>query len=180
MQALGEGESQALDVLYERHIEKVYNTALHFLTNKEEAEEIAQDVFVELYRSANNFRGEAQVSTLLYRITANKSMDVLRKRNGSRTLKIVFSIFDQPKDEGRHFEHPAMLMEQSELNAEIFKALKKLNARQHQAFVLRYFEDLSQKEISAIMETSEKSIESLLQRAKSQLKIYLSDYRRKN
>lgn len=168
-----------LGVLYDRHIERVFNTALHFLQNENEAEEIAQDVFVEVVRSAKSFRQEAKVSTWLYRITSNKCLDVLRKRKATRSLKMVFSVFnEQPELQVPDLEHPALLMERSEQTAQIFAALKQLNYRQHQAFVLRYFEDLGQKEIAEIMQVSEKSVEGLLQRAKSELRVLLKELRR--
>lgn len=178
IQAIAQGDQSHLKVLYERHIERVYSTAMHYLQSEAEAEEIAQDVFIEIVRSAMKFRGDSKVSTWMYRITSNKCLDVLRKRKGSRTLKVSYSIFqNEPELEAPDMEHPAMLMEQSEQTAQIFQALKQLNERQHEAFVLRFFEDLSQKEISAIMEVTEKSVEGLLQRAKAELRELLKNLR---
>jgi RNA polymerase sigma factor (sigma-70 family) len=174
--AIAQGKMAELGLLYDRHIERVFNTALHFLQNENEAEEIAQDVFVEVVRSAKSFRQEAKVSTWLYRITSNKCLDVLRKRKTTRSLKMVFSIFSEESElQVPDLEHPALLMERSEQTAQIFAALKQLNDRQHEAFVLRYFEDLGQKEIAEIMQVSEKSVEGLLQRAKVELRTLLKN-----
>lgn len=179
IKALASGDQAKLNVLYESHIERVYSTAMHYLQNSVEAEEIAQDVFIEIVRSAKKFRGDAKVSTWIYRITCNKCLDHLRKRRSVKSLKISFSMFQTESEmQVPDMEHPALLMEQGEQTRQIFEALKKLNERQHQAFVLRYFEDLSQKEISAIMDITEKGVEGLLQRAKAELRVLLKNVRR--
>src|SRR6056300_1118613 len=85
---------------YDRQVKLVYSTCLHFLQNVQEAEETTQDVFVEVFQKAASFNAESKVTTWLYRIAANRSLDVIRKRKAKRKLSIVYSIFSKETDQG--------------------------------------------------------------------------------
>ena len=168
IQALREGSESAFAELVHAYGGRIYNTALSFLQNAEDAEELAQDVFVAVHRGIHSFRSEAGLSTWLYRITVSRSLDRLRQRK--RRARTLFGFLGRPKDEAPDFDHPGVLAEQKENAALLFRAVRTLPAQQQAAFLLRKTEGLSQDEIAQILETTVSAVESLLQRARANLR----------
>lgn len=165
--------------LYKAHHRSVYNVALDLLQSKEDAEEIVQDVFLEAHRSLAKFDGRSAVSTWLYRIAVNKSLDLLRSRKRQKRFAFFTGLFHssgEPLQEIPHFDHPGAALEQKEDTQLLFKALNELPERQKTAFVLSQIEKLPQKEIALILGLSEKAVESLVQRAKSGLREKLGKF----
>lgn len=153
---------------------RVYNTAISFLQNREDAEDITQDVFIEVYYSLEKFKQQSALSTWIYRITVNKSLDLLRKKNRKKRFGFMSSIFNSETgeinlDKG-HFDHPGILLEKKENARILFAAIEVLSENQKTAFILFHIEELSQKEIAVIMDLSPKAVESLIQRAKGVLR----------
>jgi RNA polymerase sigma factor (sigma-70 family) len=171
---LKEGDKAALKILFENFKSRVFNTCLSYLQHTEEAEEITQDVFLEIHRSIGNYKGESTLSTWIYRISVNKCLDFLRHRKRKKRAGILVSIFKKDSTElqvdSPHFDHPGVALENKEKAALLFKVIDKLPDQQKTAFILSQIEDLPQKEIATIMKLSEKAIESLLQRAKANLR----------
>lgn len=133
--------------------------------NVEESEEITQDVFLTIFNKAHTFKGQAKVSTWIYRITINKALNQIEKRNRQP--------LSNKEIEAHHridFQHPGILLENKEKAQSLFLAIDKLIETQKTAFILSYVEGLPQQEVADIMKTSLKSVESLLQRAKTNLK----------
>jgi len=158
--------------------DKVYNIVLNQVQNAEDAEEITQDVFVAVFQKPGAFRGNSAVSTWLYRIAINKSIDHLRKKqsNKRRGLLRLFtrSSVSGEENELKDFSHPGIVSENKEKAVILFKAMKKLSENQHTAWVLSEMENMSYKEISEIMDVSVSSVESLLFRARQNLRKILS------
>ncbi len=155
----------------------IYNTAISIVHNEEDAEDIAQEVFVQLYRSIKNFREEATLSTWLYRVTIRKALDVEKMKSRQKRgglFKHVPGI--QNETEQIHFNHPGVLAENKEQAAILFEALKKIPEKQRIAFTLQKIEGMDYREIAAIMDTTLSAVESLLTRAKNNLKKILSAY----
>lgn len=150
------------------------------MQNREEAEEITQDVFVEVFRSAVDFKFQSSVSTWLYRIAVNKSLDAIRYRKRSKRFGFLTSIFHRESGEINiekpDFDHPGVLLENQEKAAILFKCIDQLAESQRSAFVLSQVEQLPQKEIAAVINISEKAVESLLQRAKANLRNELEKF----
>ena len=174
MDQIAKGNESALSKIYERYAVKVFNTVISYTRNHEDAAEIHQDVFVTIYHTANTFRRDAQVSTWIYRITVNKSLDFLRKKKSLKRSGIFTSLYKSGSVnlavESPDFIHPGVKMEQAE-NAEIlFRMIDAIPEKQKTAFILTQIEELSQKETAAIMDISRKAVESLLKRAKNNLK----------
>lgn len=153
------------------HQNKVFNLVLNKVQQLEDAEEITQDVFVDVFRKPEAFRGESTVSTWLYRIAVNKCIDHLRRRQSSGRWKLtrLFSPAGETT-ELTEFTHPGVLSENREKAAFLFKAMKQLPDKQHTAWVLSEMENMSYKDISEIMNVSISSVESLLFRARQNLK----------
>lgn len=153
---------------------RVFNTAISFLQNKEDAEDITQEVFIEVYHSLQKFKQQSSVSTWIYRITVNKSLDFLRRKTRQKRFGFMTELFY--KDSGEvsldkaHFDHPGILMEKKENARILFSAIELLSENQKTAFILFHIEELSQKEIAEVMQISPKAVESLIQRAKATLR----------
>jgi RNA polymerase sigma factor (sigma-70 family) len=151
--------------------------------NKEDAEDLTQEVFIEVFHSLEKFKQESSLSTWIYRITVNKSLDFLRKKNRKKRFGFMTSLFHKETgeinfDKG-HFDHPGILLEKKENARILFEAIDLLSENQKTAFILFHVEELSQKEIAAIMNLSPKAIESLIQRAKTTLREKLGDLYKK-
>jgi len=152
---------------------RIYNVALRILQNKEEAEEVAQDVFMKIFQSIDLFDGSCSLKTWIYRITVNKSLDVLRVRKRKTGWLVLSNFFYENNEEkiaAVDFKNPIMQMEQKEESEIIFAAIEKLPERQKAVFVLYQFEDMSYKEISSTLEISVSAVDSLMSRAKKQLR----------
>ncbi|MDI1323249.1 MAG: RNA polymerase sigma factor [Algoriphagus sp.] len=184
---IASGDRGAFRDLYETFKSRVYNTSFSYFQNAEEAEEVTQDVFLEVFRSAWSFKESSSVSTWIYRITVNKCLDGLRHRNRKKRAGFLMSLFKKDTGELKvdvaHFISPERVLENKEKSELLLKSVSQLPESQQTAFILSYIEELPQKEISVIMNVSEKAVESLIQRAKGNLRKKLEIFnpnRRKN
>lgn len=177
---LKEGDRKAFDYLVENYQDRVFNSCLGILRNAADAEDIAQEVFVEVYRSVKNFKEEAKLSTWIYRIAVTKSLDHLRSKKRKKRYAFVSQLFSeetgQPRYDPPDFVHPGVQLENKEMAAYLFKAIEELPENQKVAFTLHKVEGLSYQEISEVMETTVASVESLMFRAKQNLKNLLEEY----
>jgi RNA polymerase sigma factor (sigma-70 family) len=151
----------------------IYNTAIHILQHKEEAEEVAQDVFMKIFQSIDTFDYSSTLKTWIYRITVNKSLDALRARKRLKTWNVFSNLFNDAGEvtyEVAHTDNPSASLEEQERSAVLFEVIKTLPDRQNAVFVLHYIEDLSYKEIAAALEISVSAVDSLMSRAKKQLR----------
>ena len=95
IQSLQQGNQQAFAELVELYKNKIFNTAIGILQNEHDAEEIAQEVFIEVFRSIKNFKNDSSLSTWIYRITVNKSLDHIRKSKRNKRFGIVVNLFKE-------------------------------------------------------------------------------------
>jgi RNA polymerase sigma factor (sigma-70 family) len=178
------GDASAYKELVSLFSNKVFNTSVSILQNNEDAEDITQEVFIEVFKSIHNFKGEAKLSTWIYRITVIKAFEFLRKKKRKKRFAIVQSLFGLesvlPETDMPHFYHPGVQLENKERSAILFKAIDRLAENQKTAFVLHKIEGLSYAEVAEVMKTTVPSIESLLFRAKQNLQKLLADYYNKN
>jgi RNA polymerase sigma factor (sigma-70 family) len=153
---------------------------LNIVQGIEDAEDITQEVFIEVYHSMNDFNEQSAVSTWIYRIAVNKSLDFLRTKKRKKRFAFLTRLFHpetgEQLHEASHFDHPGVALENKERSQILFKAISKLPENQQTAFVLRKIEGFTQKEIAQIMNLSEKAVESLVQRAKENLKKSLGNF----
>ncbi len=153
---------------------------------REDAEDITQDVFATVYKSILSFNNQSTIATWIYRIAVNRSLDHLRTVSRKRKTGIHVASTDELKRaESLHdgsFQHPGIRLEQRENARLLFAAISTLPENQKTAFVLAHVEGLPQKDVAEVMELSLKAVESLLQRAKQNLRDELGKYydRRKN
>ncbi len=176
---LFQNNEQAFREFIKEHQKRVYNTALHLLQNEEDAEEITQDVFVEVHHKAHTFKGESQVSTWLYRITYHKCIDFLRKKKSKKRFAFLTSLFHESGElvtDSGDFVHPGIVTENKEKASILYKAINSLPETQRITFLLSETDGLSYQEISDIIGTSVSSVESLLFRARKNLRKILADF----
>jgi RNA polymerase sigma-70 factor (ECF subfamily) len=179
-----QNKERAFSYLVETYSGLVYSACLTTVRNKEDAEDVTQEVFTAAYLSLEKFEGKSKISTWLYSIALNKSKEFLR----SKTRKKRFGIFTVLEKEDSHIvpegtinrDHPGVQLENKERAAIFFEALDQLAENQKTAYTLHKVEGASYSEIAEIMETSVSSVESLMFRAKKRLKELLSDYYEKN
>lgn len=175
---LKRGDPKALESLFSIYKDKVFNTALSYLQNIQDAEELTQDVFIEVFNSADKFKGDSALATWIYRITINKSLDKIKYQKRRKRFAVITSIFKPDSAElaidTPDFIHPGTEIELKERSQILFNAVNQLPGNQKTAFILSKLESLSQKEISEIMNISVSSVESLMFRAKQNLKSMLS------
>lgn len=163
--------------------QKVYATCISFVPNKEDAEDIAQEVFVEVFNSIHKFKGNSSLSTWIYRIATNKCLEFIRKRNAKKRFGFMQSIKGSqiPIDKSNYFtefNHPGVVLENKERSETLFNAINKLPEAQKIVFTLIKVDGKSYQEVSDITKKSISSVESLMFRAKKNLQKLLEDFYR--
>lgn len=174
-----DGSEIAFRRLVETHHEKVIQTCYNFVRNNDDADDIAQDVFIEVHKSIHKFREDAKLSTWLYRIAVNKSLNFIRSKKSRERFKRFQDFFSSEKE--IEFEDKQSLsaqdyLEQDERKKVLQEAIDKLPESQKIAFTLNKYDDLSYNEVSDIMNISLSAVESLIFRGKKRLKALLKDY----
>lgn len=177
--SLKRGDEEAFKILVDEYKNKVFNTCLGLLNNEEDADDIAQEVFLEVFKSIVAFKEDADLGTWIYRIAVNKSLELLRSKSRKKRFAWLTSLFG--KEEvygGKHadFIHPGVQLENKERSAILFQKINMLPENQKTAFVLHKVEGLSYGEVCDVMELSIASVESLIHRAKKNLKKTLEGY----
>lgn len=163
-------------ILYHQYSVLVYNVALHYVQNIEDAEEITQDVFVQVYQSLGNFSQKSSLKTWIYRIAVNKSLDFIKHKNSQKRF-FIFGRKSRDENEylnSSNFEHPGILLENQEKAAVLYATINELTTNQKTAFILSKLDGLGNVAISEIMQLSVSSVESLVFRAKTALQEKLS------
>jgi RNA polymerase sigma-70 factor (ECF subfamily) len=171
-----------LKQLYNNHSDLVYTLAYKYLQNNEDSEEVTQDVFMKVYENLDSFKKESDIKTWIYRITVNTSLDRIKAKNRDKrsmyknslnTEDVIISIK----------ENPNSILESNEKLNILMECINQLSDNQKTAFLLSKEEGLSNSEIATIMESSISSTESLIFRAKSNLKNIVArkwpEYRKK-
>jgi RNA polymerase sigma factor (sigma-70 family) len=176
---LQQGDEAAFKKLVDEWQDMVYNTALGIVQHADDADDITQEVFIQVYQSVSSFKGESKFSTWLYRITLSKALDHEKKKKRKKRFGFVQSLFGADGEEQLHpveFNHPGVQMEKKERANELFNALKQIPDNQRIAFTLHKLEGQSYQEVAEIMNTTLYAVESLMGRAKANLKKELNKY----
>lgn len=154
--------------IYTDYCSLVYNIALNYLQNIQDAEEVTQDVFLKVYYKKESFKNKSSIKTWVYRIAINTSIDYLRKRSRRPILRPPMNEPYVPRNKSE-WKHPGILLEEKEAYQSLFSALNQLPAAQKSSIILLKIEGLSQKEAAKVLKINEKALESLFQRAKKAL-----------
>ncbi|MBI9072636.1 MAG: RNA polymerase sigma factor [Melioribacteraceae bacterium] len=166
--------------IVETNQDRVRNTCFRFVNNLEDAEDIAQEVFVQVYESFSHFREEAELSTWIYRIAVNKSLDFLRKSKRKKRFGQMVSLFGFGEEEEEiripSSSNPQRELEDDERKQILYMIIRKLPENQQTALTLSKLEGFNNKEVSKIMEMSLSAVEALMFRAKKNLEKKLRSY----
>lgn len=154
----------------------------HLLGKPEEAEDLAQEVFLRVYRARKKYRPRAKFSTWLFTIANNLALNALRSRQRRPTVPLNTRdsgpLGPRPAEQlvRERDDQPGRRLQQQELAAVVRQALEQLNERQRIAVVLNKFEDMNYAEIADVMRLTTKGVKSLLSRARDNLRQVLKDY----
>jgi len=170
----------AIESLVITYQNSVIKTAYYFLDNMEDAEDLSQEVMLEILRSISKYSNHGTLKSWIYRITVNRSLDHLRRQKRRNIFQRIGSIM-QISENGtkKNIEEVAIIDTGSEIDEKrklLENAINTLPENQKTALILSKYEDLSYKEIAEIMGLSVSSVESLIFRAKKNLQQKLVNY----
>ncbi len=174
-----QGDLEAFRAIVDEHKQTVLRLAYDMTGNRHDAEDISQEVFIKAFRSLDRFRGEAKMSTWLYRITVNACYDYRSKKDWT-SMKPTDRLGEsdgKPLFHEQASNNPEASAEGGVIQKHIDRALEKLTPRERSVFVMRHYSDLSLKEIAAILKISEGTVKSMLFRALKRLQRELHFYR---
>lgn len=161
-----EGDAAAFSRLMDMHTPWMMRVALRMLRDEAEAEEVVQEAFLKVWRSMRSWQPSARLSTWMYRILVNTTID--------RTRKPQIQVIGEEYDDGQTIgDDGQRQLEANDLKQRVWQAIDDLPVRQKAAFILFQYEGHSLKEVAEMMDSSEKAIESLLVRAKKGLQVAL-------
>lgn len=177
----------AFQYLVDHYQKQVVKTAYYFTGSMEDAEDLSQEIFIEIMDAARSFRHSASLSTWIYRITVNRALNLIRRnkrRQAVISLRHFLGISNGDQDNDQISPHPASCIQQpasssfsledEESRLLIHRAIDSLPENQRIAFVLSQFEEMTYKEICQVMNLSLSSVESLIYRARVSLQNKLS------
>lgn len=179
LQRLQRGDSDAFTQLVDQYQHKVTNICYRFLHNKEDAQDVAQEVFLAVYKSLGSFRQEAKLSTWIYRIAVTRSLNFLKKRNRKARFEQVRDMLtfkEEASIDTASVTTPEKKLEQQEQLRILQQAIGSLPKNQKIAFTLSQYNGVKYAEIANIMNTTVSSVESLIFRARKNLQKKLSNY----
>ena len=164
------GDPTAFKQLFEQYQGYVYNICHRMSGNRVEAEDTTQDVFIKIFHAIGKFRGEAKLSSWIYRVAVNTCLKKERRKRLNNLISLEFLFQDKESFQPMSLEEtPDQQMEISETENIVQQAIQQLPARQKTALILHRYENLSYTAIAHVMEISLSAVESLLHRAKENL-----------
>jgi len=174
IQGIRNGDEAAFKELVNNYQELVINVCNSFLHNKDDALDVSQDVFIKAYYSIGNFRGQSRISTWLYRIAVNQSLNYIRDRKRKNIFSSLDVLFNSPgsdpvenlEDEG---DNAPQKMERQERKDLLFRAIGNLPKKQRVALTLNKLEELPYREVAEIMDITVSETGVLINRAKKTL-----------
>ncbi len=172
--ALQKGDKKTYQELVKVFAKPIFNTCFYILQNKEEAEDVTQDIFVTVFQSITFFKGDSKLSTWIYRIAINKCQELLRYKKRKKRFGIHIPIFGSSIE--IKTEAPDEILHQEERKKIFYSAISKLPENQQIAYTLYNMEELSYHEIAEAMNLSLSAIESLIFRSKQNLRKLLAEY----
>ncbi|MFO7957976.1 MAG: sigma-70 family RNA polymerase sigma factor [Candidatus Brocadiia bacterium] len=168
MAKVAEGDMDAFGELVRRHQDSAWRIAYHYVGDRAEAEDLAQEAFLKILGAASAYRPTARFSTYLYRVIANLCIDYHRKKRPDYPGKM------RPQES--HLDEPDEHLADEERSRAIQRAVDELPGRQRMATVLRYYEGMPLSQIAEAMDTTYKAVERLLARARKSLGPHLEDF----
>jgi RNA polymerase sigma-70 factor (ECF subfamily) len=177
MRLIGRGDTVAFEQLIERHQVLVAGTVARMLGSNSDVDDIAQQVFIRVWKSASRYVPRAKFTTWLLKITRNLVFNELRrsKRHAHVPMRLDPETEELPVKDAVNQAPDASLLE-AELQRKIEEAILSLPESQRMALILRRYEDLSYEQIAEILDLSVPAVKSLLFRARTELRVRLKSY----
>jgi RNA polymerase sigma-70 factor (ECF subfamily) len=181
------GDKAAFATLFDRHQASVVRFAFRFVGTQARAEELAQDIFVKLYKSAKGYRPDAKFKTFMFRVATNHCLNEMRRPEHRAEAKVSKNPEQQEAeqkrdsaalDAGAEGERPDHALSGKELERAVGKALDGMSDRERAAFCMCRFEGLAYKEIASALEASEAAVKSLIHRATLQVMKQVEEWQR--
>ena len=170
IQRILQGETELFSQFVTEHRSKVFHTALGLLHSRHDAEDITQDVFLEAFRALATFRNDSKIATWLYRITVNRSLNLLKKKKRSAFIQSFDQLFSATAKDVELINDQTPTSQESMEEAQqldiLHATIDKLPENQRIAFTLNKYEELSYAEIAEVMKISVSAVESLIFRAR--------------
>jgi len=167
VRAIAAGDSAAFQRLIDREAPRLLRFALGLLGRMEDAEDVVQDTLIRLWENAATWTPDARIGTWLHRVCYNRAIDLLRRRRALVDDSALLETID-------HGELPDAGMVRGEAELSLREAIERLPTRQRTAVLLFHFQDFSQREAARVMGVSEEALESMLARARRQLRRQLA------
>ena len=168
------GNTENFRQIAEAYQSKIFRVCMGFVHQKEEAEDLTQDILVSIYKNLNSYKGNSKFSTWIYRIAVNASLRHLERKKRRGFFERIEQLFTGEKSSHEinihsHTETPESILTTKERFEMVHRAIDSLSENQRIAFTLSKFDDLPQQQIASIMNITEGAVEALLQRAKANL-----------
>jgi RNA polymerase sigma-70 factor, ECF subfamily len=167
MRRTAKGDASAFRSLADAHLVKIMNFAYRLLHDRTEAEDVAQETFLRLWKDAARYEPRARVTTWLHRIAHNLCVDRLRKRREQPTDSF---------DEGRSSAEPGLLLDRKRVALDVTNALAQLPERQRAAITLVHYQELTNIEAAEVLDVGVDALESLLARGRRSLREKLGQH----
>lgn len=168
------GDSDAFEILIEKYFKSIYNIAYRMANNQDDASDMTQEIMIKLFKNLGSFKGNSKFSTWVYRVASNTCLDELKKlnRHNHTSLNAEYDTGDgevvfEAEDTS---PTPDKVAEQRELKQIVASAIAKLNPDHRAVVVLRDIRGLSYEEIARVLNCSEGTVKSRLNRARTSLK----------
>jgi RNA polymerase sigma-70 factor (ECF subfamily) len=172
MTLVGRGDVAAFRALVDRYQNRLVNVLYQVVGDQSEAEDLAQDVFLKVYKAAGRYRAEARFSTWFYRIATNTALNALKAKRRRPTVSL-----DEMEEQGRSVnalsatpDPPDRVLQRAEVVRAVQRALHQIPERQRMAVILHRFEGLSYQEIAEALRVSIDAVDAMLRRAKASLR----------
>jgi len=166
IQSILDGHTAGFNVLVKKYEASVFRIVMGYVHQKEDAEDITQEVFVKVYQSLSSFQGRSSFSTWLFRIAVHVSLNALQKRKRRTLWSMTAALLQLPSGN----KSPEQELSEKAEKSQLRHAIDALPEKQRMAFILSRYEELPQREVALIMDVSEGAVEQLLLRAKENLK----------
>jgi RNA polymerase sigma-70 factor (ECF subfamily) len=177
---ISSGDSTAFQELVEGYKKKVYYIAYDITGDHDDAEDVSQEVFIKVFRSLKTFRRNAKLSSWLYQISVNASIDLLRKKS-SKPEKLMddferADIRENLPGSSVHAQNPEQSAENIMIQHHLSQALQKISPKERSVFVMRHYNEFKIREIAEILNVSPGTVKALFYRAARKLRKELSFY----
>lgn len=173
IRAAQRGSERAFEEIVQRYEKQVYHLALRMCGREEDAWEVYQEAFLSAWRGLGSFRGDAALSTWLYRLTSNAAIDYLRRQNRQRALEGTSLDDEEAPEPADTAPSPAQAAEQGKLREQIQAGLMALSASQRQVLLLRELQGLTYEEISRALALDLGTVKSRIARGRENLRKFL-------